>query len=603
MKKRYAFIVSIILMLLIYTGCSRDIAGDYAEINFDIKYAGNVSKQVVINDVNIIIRQAGDVVRELKLTIEGGTARGSTTLEYGTYDFRLEMLSGGILYYFGESNGKVIDKNTTEVGIEYTDAPVIQINPMTEMDFGDEMVNIYGDEMSFSIHAENLTEPLIVTPPPGFEVYLTSHAWPGNSDPLSIDHINGEVSLTVFVNVRPVEVRIYQGQIVCSSVNATPVNFSVRCNSVNAPMISCEPDSLDFGAVVLGTESNVMSFGLLGSDLKSEIVVRCPFKYQISKSGGSGFVSDSLVFIPVSGSVETVVFVKLAFADVLGSRPGEILCTTESGQSRIVNLISNVVPVPDFVSVDTGTFMMGSSTDAPIDNDPVHSVTLSSFRIWKKEVTQSEWVSVMGSNPSIHTGDGNLPVDNISWYEALVYCNKRSITEGFNPCYTIKSSTDPDVWGAVPAEYDAYWNSVTCNWNADGYRLPTEAEWEFAARGGNISEGYEYSGSNVINDVSWNMNNSTDTNPVGLKAQNELGLFDMTGNVVEWCWDRYEASYYQYCVDNTVTTDPRGPADGDPVLRGGSFNAMIEECTNFVRRGMMPYIKEQSQGLRVVRRN
>jgi formylglycine-generating enzyme required for sulfatase activity len=129
----------------------------------------------------------------------------------------------------------------------------------------------------------------------------------------------------------------------------------------------------------------------------------------------------------------------------------------------------------------------------------------------KHEVTQREWRELMGNNPSYFKGD-NLPVENVNWYEAIEYCNKRSVKEGLAPVYRGSG------------------NSITCDWSANGYRLPTEAEWEYAAKGGNKNFlTYVYAGSNTVDAVAWYGGNST--HPVGTKAPNDLGIYDLSGNV------------------------------------------------------------------------
>lgn len=210
------------------------------------------------------------------------------------------------------------------------------------------------------------------------------------------------------------------------------------------------------------------------------------------------------------------------------------------------------------------------------DEKPVHQVSVKPFYIGKYEVTQEEWKEVMGSNPSKWKG-GNLPVEQVSWYDILKYCNLRSLVEGLTPCYSIGGSTNPNHWGDVPTSSNVTWNAVTCNWSANGYRLPTEAEWEFAARGGVKSQGYKYSGSNDIGSVAWYYENSGNkTHVVGTKAANELGIYDMSGNVREWCWDWYSGSYYS----SSPKDNPTGPKSGSERVRcGGSWNDYAGNCT------------------------
>jgi formylglycine-generating enzyme required for sulfatase activity len=198
--------------------------------------------------------------------------------------------------------------------------------------------------------------------------------------------------------------------------------------------------------------------------------------------------------------------------------------------------------------VEGGTFQMGS-TSGDNDEKPVHTVTVKSFYMGKTEVTQKEWMEVMGNNPSRVKGD-TLPVENVSWYDAVEYCNRLSLKEGLTPAY--RGSGD----------------AIVCDFNAGGYRLPTEAEWEYAAKGGNKDYlSYEYSGGNSVGSVAWyNENSGRSTHPAGTKAPNSLGLYDMSGNVWEWCWDWY-GSY-----SGGSQTDPSGASSGTGrVIRGGSW--------------------------------
>ncbi len=213
----------------------------------------------------------------------------------------------------------------------------------------------------------------------------------------------------------------------------------------------------------------------------------------------------------------------------------------------VVSSCSREIPA-DFVLVKGGTFINTKS------NLYGKGAKISDFFIDKYEVTQKEWVEVMESNPSEFKGD-NLPVETISWYNCVEYCNKRSIREGLKPYYNIdKNKKDPNN----QIEIDSIKWTVTINVGADGYRLPTEVEWEYAAGGGQMSRSYIYSGSNYIDTVAWYWRNSGDTflkgfwswstiernrcktKPVGGKEPNEIGLYDMSGNVREWCEDWYE---------------------------------------------------------------
>ncbi len=240
---------------------------------------------------------------------------------------------------------------------------------------------------------------------------------------------------------------------------------------------------------------------------------------------------------------------------------------------------SEVTP-PSMIKVSGGSFQMGS-IDGKDDEQPVHKVTVSSFWIGKHEVTQAEWYEVMGSNPSSWKGD-NLPVEQVSWYDAVDYCNQRSKKEGLTPCYSGSGE------------------SITCNWNANGYRLPTEAEWEFAARGGVMSKGYIYSGSNDLGSVAWfNGNSGYQTHSVGGKSANELGIQDMSGNVWEWCWDWYDEGYYA----KTPGSDPTGAGSGSyRVLRGGSWDYYGGNyCRVAIRGGNGPDNRNDDYGLRLAR--
>lgn len=247
------------------------------------------------------------------------------------------------------------------------------------------------------------------------------------------------------------------------------------------------------------------------------------------------------------------------------------------------------------ILVKGGTFKSTKSNYAG------QNATISDFYIGQYEVTQREWTEVMGSNPSQFKGD-DMPVEMITWYEAVEYCNQRSIREGYKPYYNIdKSKKDPNNQNEND---DIRW-TVTINEGANGYRLPTEAEWEYAASGGQMSKSYAYSGSDNADDVAWNWRNAGDqyiqgdwnwpaiennhdtTKPVGAKKPNELGLYDMSGNVREWCWDWFEDSNYKSGIFRAVRGGGWiGDVVSDELAYRGKFDA----------NGLGP-----DQGLRVVR--
>jgi len=212
----------------------------------------------------------------------------------------------------------------------------------------------------------------------------------------------------------------------------------------------------------------------------------------------------------------------------------------------------------EMVFVKGGTFMMGSE-DGDDDEKPVHQVTVSDFYIGKYEVTQKLWKEVMGSNPSSFKGD-DRPVEYVSWHDVQEFIRKLNKKTGGN------------------------------------YRLPTEAEWEYAARGGAKSRGYKYAGSNNIGEVAEYVgNNNKETKPVGGKKPNELGIYDMSGNVWEWCSDWY-GDY-----SSSSQTNPTGPSSGSyRVLRGGSWNGGASRCRVACRNGYPPTLSGSILGFRLV---
>ncbi len=232
------------------------------------------------------------------------------------------------------------------------------------------------------------------------------------------------------------------------------------------------------------------------------------------------------------------------------------------------------------ILVKGGSFLMGNK-DGGLDEKVEHEVVLNDFYISKYEITQLEYKEIMGKNPSLFEKSLNFPVHNVLWIDAVKFCNKKSELEGLTPAYVVKFS------------------KATCDWTSNGYRLPTEAEWEFAARGGLNSKGYIYSGGNEFNKVGniLTVNKGLPLD-VGTLEPNEIGLYDMTGNVSEWCWDYYQMNYYK----QSPKVDPKGPEDGDEhVIRGGN-RTTAEKLARVTFRDYYKRDKEDATiGFRIVR--
>lgn len=269
-------------------------------------------------------------------------------------------------------------------------------------------------------------------------------------------------------------------------------------------------------------------------------------------------------------------------------------------------------PVPEvFVEVTGGT-VTGSTDYASSDGDYIfvegRTVTIQDMYVSDHEVTQAEYAKYCkhaSLSPSSSYGVGdNYPAYYVNWYDAVVYCNLRSIDEELTPAYKIGDETDPRKWSGIvgdaengycgPSFSNSTWDGITYDKTANGYRLPTEAEWEYIAR----EEGKSttpYSGSGTIGDVAWYLDNSSSkTHEVKTKNANSLGIYDMSGNVFEWCWDWYSSI-------NSSTADTGAASGSIRVLRGGSWIYDASCCTVSCRRVNGPGARINSLGFRVVR--
>ena len=305
---------------------------------------------------------------------------------------------------------------------------------------------------------------------------------------------------------------------------------------------------------------------------------------------------------------------------------------TDIVDDPIVDQVTGEVIFLHLVHVEKGTFEMGKSGDGTIANNNntsmMRTVTLTQdFYIGKYEVTQAQWKAVMGEtleerqlaaapNTSTNFGRGDAyPMYYTSWFDALVFCNKLSIMEGFSPAYSIEingeDKTDPDEWGEIPTattdENYAKYAAVKRIANSTGYQLPTEAQWEYAAKGGQKASDpyYLYPGSNRINLVAWNYNNNGTSGTelygakrVGTKQANELGIHDMVGNEAEWCLDDFKGTYNP--PTESTATDPLNWTGGSTKnTRGGywfdSGNRSVSSSFYY------PYNRLYMIGFRIVR--
>jgi formylglycine-generating enzyme required for sulfatase activity len=242
--------------------------------------------------------------------------------------------------------------------------------------------------------------------------------------------------------------------------------------------------------------------------------------------------------------------------DAAVSAPQKNQSTEVAGSGAVATNATEMVKIPG------GKFIMGDKDEV---DAPPHEVVVGSFFMDRHLVTQEQFQKVMGANPSRWKGEKN-PVEQLRWSDAVKFCNKRSELEGLQPCYDLKT--------------------LQCNFDANGYRLPTEAEWEYACRAGTTTPYFFGDGPAKVGDYAWfEKNSGGHPRPVGQKQPNPWGLYDIAGNVWEWCNDFYKVDYYQ----ESPRENPRGPNEGqNKVLRGGAWRFSAENCRSGYRYNENP---------------
>lgn len=262
------------------------------------------------------------------------------------------------------------------------------------------------------------------------------------------------------------------------------------------------------------------------------------------------------------------------------------------------------VPPPGMIPVQGGAFLIGSPTGEGDTSEIRHEVRVTGFLLGRYEVTQAEWLEIMDGLPSTFTGDPRLPVDSPSWFDCVEYCNLRSLREGISPCYALRGrGRDPRSWPEGWKQGSR--SAVECDWSADGYRLPTDAEWEYACRAGTTTRtpfGDDLSSTQANFNGVYPLGKAPKgpflgrTTPVGSYPPNPWGFYDMLGNLREWCWDRFAA------FSTRPAVDPRGPGSGeDTDIRNSSWMGNGDQSRSACRAGHDPAYRCMYFGFRLAR--
>ena len=305
----------------------------------------------------------------------------------------------------------------------------------------------------------------------------------------------------------------------------------------------------------------------------------------------------------------------------LGPNPATVTVTAEDGTQKPYAVTITHTATLDYESPNVGTLIYVPGGTFQRDETATNLSTVSSFRMSRHEITRAQWTAVTGwvdPSHSVYSSGTSNPVQAVNWYAAIAFCNKLSLAEGLTPVYAV-SGVDFEAltYAQIPTVDNATWNAATPNWGTNGYRLPTEMEWMWAAMGADTgapgvtnTTGYTKAfagstGSNLIGDYAVfgydggqaGATTQQRSNPAGSKLANELGFHDLSGNVWEWVWDWYAASY-----PTGTLTDTRGPVSGiHRVRRGGGWDSNSSTCTVVIRTSNYPSTQGYSIGFRVVR--
>jgi formylglycine-generating enzyme required for sulfatase activity len=451
-----------------------------------------------------------------------------------------------------------------------------------------------------------------------------------NTAEIEVDVIFGNGNSAITITGLSVQDKVYDGT-TAVTVTGTPVLNGAKSGHdvtiINGTAAFADANAGDNIAVVFegwilyGTDANKYKLQmpkLTANIAKADPVISWP-------SGLTAVYGNTLsdIKLPDNGTSMTAGrFTWTRPIDLVGGRgiqshnmtftPNDTMNYNTITQYALVSVIMvKMVPIP------AGTFAMGSNDNVQLHHPnfeaPLHVVTMSGFYMSEFVVTQDIYKAVIGSNPSNFktpvTGEngtpGKLPVDSVSWYDAIVFCNKLSMMEGLNPAYRMlgfNNTTDPAFWGSwgdIPEFYNDIWDFVEIVPGSNGYRLPTEAQWEYACRAGTTTK--FNTGETVGNNTGWYKGNSWNmTHKVGLKQPNAWGLYDMHGNVFEWCWDWFD----NYTV--TPQVNPEGPPKSPCInrtLRGGSWEVEPEYIRSSYRIQGETYFRNKNFGIRLVRPN